>query len=416
MTGSKKKILILNESFRINETSSGIVNSKFICTLGKEYELDILYEEISYQVTWINKKNIQLYPIQFENRQKKVIEHIPKIRAIPTLIRGQDAYNRKKIKIWTELIRKKLNNSHYDLIIALGSGMSFLPHWALLNVDTKIPILMYFHDPYPLCWYPEPYARTNFLFDFQKKRATRKMIKNARFAGFPSLELKNHMAKFIPQINDKYIILPHLGMDLSNLPSTLMDKSISFEPGKFNILHAGTLLGPRKTDALFSAFHRLLNEDKEFEAKAHLTVLGKVAREHKNIGKNIESHKDNYTIFTERVSYKKSIQLLKQSDLALIIEAAADFSPFMPGKMADILFYQRPLLALTPKVSEVRRILGEDYPFMAEADDEEGIYRALKLAWENWKKGQLVLPKAEELKHYVSEERFLKEFNKILFK
>ena len=49
----------------------------------------------------------------------------------------------------------------------------------------------------------------------------------------------------------------------------------------------------------------------------------------------------------------------------------------MPGKLADIAYWEKPILALTPKQSEVIRILGNNYPYHAELDKVDQIEQAV---------------------------------------
>ena len=409
-------ILILAESLRINETSSGIVSSTFIKALSlnsRVNHIDVLYQkDFDYPVSWLDDKKIRLIPLQVKVSQS-LLKKIPKIRALPAYFTGLSLDMLAQVKNWQEQTEQLLNQKKYDLIIALGTGSSFMPHYALLKVKTTIPVLFNFHDPYPMSRYPEPYRKKpNFIY-FHQERFLRKMFKKAGALSFPSEYLKDFMLQGT-QFRDKAFVLPHVGISLDNIPSKTEDLEVHLPKGKFNLLHAGTLLGPRKVDALFRAFERLSGEDDEFSQKTVLTVLGKVAKEHRYLEKLSGKTQGNLRVITQRVSYPKSLELLRQCDMALVVEADADFSPFMPGKLADIFYYEKPVLALTPERSEVRRILGKDYPYVARVNDTGTIYNILKRAWKAWKSGALKNPDAERLKKYVSVEDFNKRFDEIL--
>ena len=409
-----KKILVLVESLRINKTSSGIGRSKFINSLVEYgHEIVCLYEDnVESEITWLN--NLELVPVQYSVYKKSVLEYVPKIRGLATHFRGYHRIIKYRIKDWKNEILKQLDKSDFDLIISLGSGDSFLPHYAMLYIDDKTPYLANFHDPYPMSLYPEPYKKRKNIFYYNQEKWTKKMISRATYVSFPSLYLKDWMLQFFPEIASKNIILPHLGVELPNLPSNINDKNIKLEKGKFNLLHAGTLLGPRKVDALFAAFHKFIESDPEIKENARLTILGKVAKEHKNIKNSIKESGDTINIILDRVSYKKSLELIAIADVSIIVEADAEISPFMPGKLADLIFLEKPILALGPKRSETLRVLGEDYPFSARVNDEENILKVLFLLWGKWKKNELILLNKEKLKRYVSSDGLNKMINKLL--
>ena len=204
-----------------------------------------------------------------------------------------------------------LLNNKFDLIIALGSGSSFLPHYAMLKINTKTPWIANFHDPYPFSLYPKPYTKKrNLIFRKQEKWA-QKIISKATYVSFPSLYLKEWMQQFFPLLESKSLILPHLGIELRSLPNSSIDNNVTLPKGKFNLLHAGTLLGPRKVDVLFDAFKKFIASDIEKKEKSLLTVLGKVDREHQHFLSN--DFPNNLSIIIDRVSYKRSLELLKKA-------------------------------------------------------------------------------------------------------
>lgn len=408
-------ILVVVESLRINETSSGIVSSTFLTALSKDDELNItcLYDKaFDYELTWL--ENIEL--IQLHKRpykQNSLINKIPKFRAISTYLTGIHPKDRHKILDWESGIKELLSQNQYDLIITLGSGSEFLPHHAMLGVKTATLWLANFHDPFPMSVYPEPYRKKRDIIQKKQELNTKRIIKRANFVSFPSILLKDLMQKHYGFPDTKSIILPHVGIHIENLPDSRNDTKVSLEEGKFNLLHAGTLLGPRKVDNLLQAFSRFIQSDKNKQEKSVLTILGKVAKENFS---SLETKlpNDNLRIITDRVSYKRSIELNKQADVSVIVEANTEFSPFMPGKLADLLFLEKPILLLSPKKSEVLRILGNQYEYYSESANEDRILKTLDKLWDSWIKNDLVLSNKKELKEYISGENLVRKIKKVV--
>lgn len=408
------KILVLAESLRINTTSSGIVSSTFIKALENNgHVMTCLYEN-SQDITEINFfDSVELHPLSYSFRKKSLVDIIPKMRGLITHARGMHISFKQKVLDWKNSIDTLLNREKFDMIIVLGSGVSFIPHYAMLMLETKIPWLANFHDPYPMSVYPDPYrVKKNFL-NCKQEKFTKQIIKKATFVSFPSQYLKDWMQSFFPLLKEKSYILPHVGMELENLPTSEIDDQVDLESNKFNILYAGTLLGPRKVNSLFNAFHRFLYHNDEIKKYGVLNILGAIAEEHSDAIDKIKGN-NNFNIIKERVSYNRSLELISDADVCLIIEADAVISPFMPGKLADLIYLEKPILALTSKKSETLRILGEEYPFASGVDDEEQIFQKLIELWNLWKENKLVLFGKERLKKYVSPERINSEIENLL--
>jgi len=409
------KILILVESFNINHHSSAIGRSKFISALlNKKNNVTIIYPDESVphlknlDPTWLSGCKFKRFALSAPTRTEKILDRIPKIRAIPTYLSGFHMSFHRLILDWKLAIETELQNETYDLVIALGTGMSFAPHFALAQSDVSIPWIANIHDPYPVHFYPPPYNKKPTLLYKNQAKRFHYMLRKASCVTFPSLRLQEWMEQFYPEIKSKSFVIPHLAPSdemIASLPTTDKDTTVSLQKGKFNILHAGSLLGPRNPAYLLKAFLRFISEDSERKKKAVLNIIGKVAKEHTGFEKAYEPYKSNINIVLERVGYRHSLSLLKDADVLVLLEAVSEVSPFMPGKLADYIWADRPILALTPKNSETSRILGKSYPYRVDTDDEEGIYRCLVDLWERWKKGDGLSLNNSELRHYVSAER-----------
>ncbi len=408
------KTLILCESLRINKTSSGIVSSTFIKSLeNNNFDITCLYEDSIplEQITWFSTVN--LIPVTYAPKKQNLLQRIPKIKAIPSYLRGYSNSFKNCIDDWIEIINKTLENESFDLIITLGSGAGFIPHYAMKEIKTHIPWIANFHDPYPMTLYPEPYReKSNIIYKIQE-RHTKEIISKASFVTFPSKLLMDEMSSYFPLIKDKGFVLPHVGMELSHTPSEDDDNLVNFQLNRFNLVHAGNLMKYRKIEYLLRAYKRFIESDSEIKKNSVLNILGFIKKEQKHYV-DMHLNSDNVKIISHRVSYKKSIALTKQADVSIIIEAIADTSPFMPGKLADLIYQEKQILALTPKKSETLRILGEDYEFSSRVDDEDKIYELLVKLYALWKKDKLKLSNAARLKAYISEKHLSETITKKL--
>jgi len=212
------------------------------------------------------------------------------------------------------------------------------------------------------------------------------------------------MLQFHPVLENKSFIAPHIYTKLKNLPNFEDEDNLDFDVSKFNILHIGSLLGPRNPKHLLKAFSRFVDEDQEKKDNVVLNIIGSVTRENKNFDKEITSK--TIRVIKERISYKKSIELMHKTNVLLILEAVAEDSPFMPGKLADYIAVKKTILALTPINSETTRLLGKDYLYITEMNNENEIYNILKMLWNDWRNNSLKSNIPKELIEYISPERF----------
>lgn len=369
-----KKILVLAESLRINETSSGIVSSTLIQKIRSlGFSVTVIYpKSFEYEVTWLDE--FRLLPFEIKKPAKGFLQKVPKLRALPVYLnRGFSAQFQLLVNSWKEQIVIECEKNQYDFILVLGSGSEFSPHFAIGEFDIKIPFYVNIHDPFPLHNYPNPYKKKKTLLSWFLEVRFRKVLKKSKGVIFPSEKLKDHMATIFPEISGKSYVIPHVSQNLDSLPSNEFDHEVNLDTNYLNIIHAGSLLGPRNPIHLLNAIYQLERTEPELVKNVKFIFIGKLAREHKAL----TSQSGLVDIIDKRVSYKKSLELIEKSNGVLVIEAISDFSPFMPGKLADIFLKAKPIIPVCPKNSEVMRILG-DTRYHAELDNENEIMKSLK--------------------------------------
>ena len=405
-----KNILVVCEAMGVNGTSAGIGRSKLIKFL----------HESGNKVTVITRNNFDGKPIWLSDEivvkkhdlsfiKKTFLDKIPKVRAIPKYLTGFTNSFRYNKKLYKEIIAKELLENQYDLIYALAAGDSFVPHFALSEMALDIPYFVNIHDPYPKHIYPEPYKVPNDRINSILEKKFRKVLNKAKGISFPSQLLMDDMAKTFSSIVEKGFVVPHIGTSLSNLPTDKADAINDLDSSKINIIHAGTLLGPRNPKFLLQAISELNQESIDFANKVSFTFIGNVNKKLKDI--ITTSPLQNVHFLASRMSYQKSLDFISQSDASLVIEAIADFSPFLPGKVADIAFAEKTIINLSPENSEVRRLLGKSYPYQSKLDDVESIKSVLMQFYNNYTKNAIDKSVILDLKEYVSIKRNSKIIN-----
>ena len=293
---------------------------------------------------------------------------------------------------------KEIIDFEPDLVLTLSKGASFRPHHALLKLpELHQKWMAYIHDPYPFASYPRPYDWVEPGHQ-EKRNFFLKISKKARYAAYPSKLLSEWMESYYPDLKGKSVIIPHQIDD--SLPAEF-ELSEFMKRDSFTIVHAGALMGARNPRILVKAFRRFLEEVPGATAKSQLLFIGKKSKysgEMEEVKKEIPQFysSENYLPFNQVQAIQKS------AAVNVILEAKGPTSPFLPGKFPHCIQAGKPILLLGPYYSESRRLLGEDYPWWSEIDDEEKILGIIKNLYSNWISEALSHPMNTEVRDYLS--------------
>lgn len=288
-----------------------------------------------------------------------------------------------------------------DLILTLSQGGSFRPHNALLEIPKwHDRWIAYVHDPYPMASFPRPYDWVEP--GHQKKRNFfLKVAEKAKYAAYPSELLAEWMESYYHPLKLKRLIIPHQLVQEADDPTIKLPGFFNIE--KFSILHAGTLLDARNPWGLVKGFERFLKRVPEAASQSQLIFIGgesRFGRELLGYEKSLKQLKISET----SLPYKVVLTLQRIASVNVILEAKGPISPFLPGKFPHCIAAGKPILLLGPFYSESRRLLGKNYSFWSEINDEERICDHLIYLYDNWKKG--VNPV-----YYFRLKRYLSEFH-----
>ncbi len=290
-----------------------------------------------------------------------------------------------------------------DWVITLSQGGSFRPHHALLKIPKwHAKWIAYIHDPYPMHWYPKPYTWKESGYRI-KQSFMEAVADKCTYAAFPSLLLKEWMGSHYKTFSKKGIVIPHqIDKAIQKNKST----DISLKPSEFTILHAGNFLQARQPFGLIEGFKKF--SVKYPRAKAKLIHIGPADYYREYLEKESENN-TSIQVICENIAFSEVRWLQENTSVNVIIEAKAEFSPFLPGKFPHVISSGKPILLLGPPKSEARRILGEDYPFWSEIDDENRISGLLEKLYRGFKNGTLDT-KYDNIERYLSPENLTEIF------
>ena len=381
------KLLILSETIDVASSSAGKANHAFIkALLSTGFELTVYH----YSYTEINLPGVEPILIQerktdlnyWLSRGQRVLQRIFQ-RNFSKSLENRFGFSFTFFNDVNSMVSalKPLRVSDHDIVLTLSKGASYRTHAALLKLPQwHTQWLAYIHDPYPFHWYPKPYDWVQ-PGSVQKEAFFKKVAQKAKWLGYPSQCLQDWMGTFDANFKTKGIVLPHQAIEAVFEEITFPE---FFDPDHFNVLHAGNLLKQRDPFPLIQAWNLFLAQRPEAKAQAKLLLIGPGVYHEPELSKICNETASIYR-FSGSMDYEQVRLLEQHSAVNIVLEATAEVSPFLPAKFPNLVQANRPVLHLGPKHSEVRQLLGENYPFVAEADDVKLIVFRLKELYDQWK-------------------------------
>ena len=175
-----------------------------------------------------------------------------------------------------------------------------------------------------------------------------------------------------------------------------------FDISKFNLLHAGNLMKQRSPKGLIEGFKLFLDKNTEAKKDSKLILLGNASYHSKMLE---EYQKNNTSIYLHNgnVAFDVVYNLQKNVSVNIILESKSEISPFLPAKFPHCVAANKPIISLAPYYSEIKRIMGSDYPYWCESDDEEAIAKIIEHLYLRWKKNpNNLLLNRPDLVYYLS--------------
>ncbi|WP_396195324.1 UDP-glycosyltransferase [Flavobacterium sp.] len=402
------RILVISESINVEDSSASKGRVALITNLHNAgFTIKVLH--YSY-------KDIQLPNIDCELiKENKWSGYYFLSRIIRVFQRYSKNYINRQLERWfgfsfthtndTHTIAKAIAKAQHfapDLILTLSKGGSFRPHRAMLQLpQLQSKWMAYIHDPYPFHFYPRPF---NFVEQSYKHKEEfmRQITQKAQYLSFPSLLLKEWMESYFPAVADKSCIIPHqikVATEQQPLPEF-------FEDNQFSLLHAGNLLQQRNPKFLIEGFLQFLAKNPQAKNEAKLYFVGSYKKQ-EHILSQFQNN-PNIAI-SDYIEYKIVQAIEKKAAVNIILEAISEISPFLPGKFPNCVASDKPILVLGPYYSEVRRLLGKDYPYWSEANDVATIEANITTLYQLWKQNshQYALNRPD-LTHYCDEKSLKK--------
>ncbi len=344
------RISFIAAGFPPYEFSENIVNGKLVLALIREGHKVVVVSRTDegpvynaeWRDPWLPLKditNIITYPKG--NRLTRLLDIVKNLLIYRYPVEGIRWAGRAYRKS-VELIKE----GRADVIMTRSP--SDVGHLVGLRIKKKYNIrwIANWNDPATGIW-PLPYESNipswrRYVF----RKFTGEVLNNAHINTFPSELLREHFIFHYKIPYKKTEVIPHIF-----LPGFMPGES----PGKpegIYLCHSGNLSTERDPRNLLLAVRKFLSTR---SSGLFFDVLGVTTDENTELIK--ELHLEDNVKFLPPLPYHEALEIMQGYDVLVVLEAQTEKGIFLPSKITDYAQLNKPILALSPEISEVGNLL-----------------------------------------------------------
>lgn len=287
------------------------------------------------------------------------------------------------VKPSVKFLRNYLSEHEISTIVTSGPPHSLHLIGLKLKRQLNLPWMADFRDPWTSIHYHQSLRLTKSA-QKKHKNLEREVLTNADHILVTSPSTKQEFEG----ITDRPISVITNGYDLTDEEQRLeRDK-------KFSLAHIGSMLGERNPEVLWKVLSELCASNPEFKTSFELKLVGVVSQQVMNsltkYGLKDHCEKLGY------VEHQEAIKLQKESQLLLLVEIdRKETRAIIPGKVFEYLLAARPILALGPQGSDIKKIINDSGAGVYFNYSDAEAMKAQLLEWfELYREGKLELDSA----------------------
>lgn len=335
------KPLIINRCYLFDQSPGGECLRSFIRSLDIENFAPVIYGSDLSPLVNLERESIKLTK---EYRFIRYIAAAIRRLLIPdiTFLPGYEWYS-WGIGAKRTILNDIRQGADFDYIHSVSFPCA--SHMVALEIKKKtgLPWVMQLYDP----WADNPYRpfKTNFFKDIDW-RQERECVENADVIIHDNQAIADlWKQRYGAEIAKKIVVLP-LTIPLPNV-EVVYNTCIRDE--KLTISHIGNFMLNRTSQPFIHAVSNVLDKYPEFREKITINYVGAVT----DVEKDLIYSKGLYDIFNliGNISAEECVAYYQKSDIFLAIDGENKDNLFFPSKILKYLYFQRPILGITPKGS-----------------------------------------------------------------
>ena len=401
----KKKILVIAPQSYPVTGAEAIVNTKMLQAMARSgaFEVDLVskkdkwqnYESEALEELGLGLSSLNIIEVDNKINLRTLFQHLYSIFLFGVVFKGCH-WAVAALPVVLNLIK----TNKYDYVLTKNAPSLLLGYY--LKKKYGIKWVATWNDPYPEKKYPFPYGEG---WDSKNSLTEWRLISIMRQADshiFPSERIRDYMLRYLHVDTGSTLVLPHVVFPNSgHNENKRVDR-------KLKIIHSGNLRYPRDPKIFLEALRRLSVEFPEMSLE--LTFQGVFDNDLKKMTEQLNL--DCFVKFKDPVPYSESLFILKDYDVALIIEADCEEGIFLPTKVSDFMQCGKPIFAISPRNGVLSDLYQNSHiSYFAPVSDPGEIYLELKRLYldylrnVNYSSGVIVPKMFEEeyiIEHYLS--------------
>jgi hypothetical protein len=398
------KFLIIAQDLRDSGTSEGIVSRSFVAKLRKTYPdalIDIYY--VTHSTT---DDKLELLPADKILRYN-INQHVPLIIQLLNKFYWRlfkSSLHQKWIIYKYARIIAKINYSQYDHIFIRAAGINHEVILATKGLPILENAIINFHDPYPLSWYVGTKKVPNKLY-LNELYDMIQVVQDAKLIT-TTANYMSHDLQYLYASKKQFYTLPH---QFDPSVFDLNDKSqVLKKSTEVNISYHGALMFGRNIENLLDAYVELINENNNYQNNTEfvLRLKGEGIVKLKNKYKAIANIKILDTIDFSNSANEQAYE----SDIVVILENGPLYSNILVGKAPFLAYYNKAVLCISPKKSELKEIIRDNRCIANMNDITEIKHKLNELITNRLKSNEPFHP----FGNYFTDEMFKMEMKKII--
>ena len=398
------KFIVITQDLRVSGTSEGIVSRSFLSKLRKSFPNAVI--DVLYLKHGMSDDDLHLLPvdsIQTHVLNLKIPFFTKWLNKLYWRLFHVSLKERHIHKVYASYI-SKIDYQGYNHIFIRSSGLEYETILASSNLPFLKQAIINFHDPYPLFWYSGGKATLSNLELFRLK-AMIEVVSKVKYCITPSNLLSNDM-RFLLNSDKKFFTLPH---QFDELVFNLSDNSkILTKSKKVTISYHGAIMFGRNIDILLDCYQELINNHLNYEENTEF-ILRLRGQDNERLRLKY-SNCDNIIILDTLNFSNSCYEQTHEADIVVLLENGPYYSNILVGKAPFLASLKKPILCISPEISEMRIIIKDD-KYIGSYNNKDEIKLKLKnLIEDRLNSNDPVYP----FGNYFSDENFKKMLNMIL--
>ncbi|ASS75381.1 hypothetical protein CIG75_10520 [Tumebacillus algifaecis] len=256
--------------------------------------------------------------------------------------------------IWMREAKRAMANLKGDYDVLYSRSQPGASHVLALEAKQRwgIPWVAQFSDP----WGHNPYHPLHGKTKAVVEQYERQVIEQADHLIFPTLEMRDLYANVYKSagVIERATVLPH-HFDAELYRGNAPQRS----DGTIVMSYIGDFYGLRSPAPLIKGLTILQKHRPDLVKRLELQVVGNVERSFHGLLEDAQQQLGLRVNRVGQVPFRRSLELMAESDLLLLVDAPSDVNLFLSSKLIDYLGAYRPILGITSTKGTAGRLLNE---------------------------------------------------------